>query len=418
MLGLLDSEVHTIPCTDEVDETRSTAKWHNKAAQALEKLNKDSSNTAGLEATLKIAVGARVMLRRNIDVKGGLVNGAIGTVLEIHPSRISIKFDHLIEPCDIKRVSGKFLVMRNCYVQRTQFPLILAYAVTIHKCQGLSLDCAIIDLSEKIFADGMAYVALSRVRSLDGLHLTAFHPASIKVNVKCLREINRLRQLHRKDLPLYEIPVTSAKKLQLTGACEGDTPLLPPKKRRKTVQPSRKVTSKQLPKKAPVLNTKSGRKVASKQPSKKTPVLNTSPTPDVIDLGDGQAQAFKFNPVDVKWQGNACRLLGVPYVQTNGVHKGGNTVPLTPPDKCHIKGILPDGNCMFRSLSYVVTGSEEHHKTVRSKIVNHINHAPSRILQHIKGQIDYCDCKSVAQYLQKSKMALGAVMLSFCPLLI
>ena len=42
-------------------------------------------------------------------------------------------------------------------------------------CQGLSLDCAIIDLSENVFSDGMAYVALSRVRSLLGLHLVAFN---------------------------------------------------------------------------------------------------------------------------------------------------------------------------------------------------------------------------------------------------
>ena len=86
------------------------------------------------------------------------------------------------------------MVMKNCYVQRTQFPLILAYAVTIHKCQGLSLDCAIIDLSDKVFADGMAYVALSRVRSLNGLHLTAFDPKSIKVNVKALREVEAIVQ--------------------------------------------------------------------------------------------------------------------------------------------------------------------------------------------------------------------------------
>ena len=102
------------------------------------------------------------MLRRNVNVKSGLVNGAIGTVVAISPTRIAVKFDHLTDTRDIEQVRGKFIVMKNYYVYRTQFPLILAYAMTIHKCQSLSLDCAIIDLSNKVFADGMAYVALSR----------------------------------------------------------------------------------------------------------------------------------------------------------------------------------------------------------------------------------------------------------------
>ena len=70
------------------------------------------------------------------------------------------------------------MVMKNFYVYREQFPLILAYAVTIHKCQ---------DLSDKVFSAGMAYVALSRVRSLAGLHLSAFDPASIIVSTSCLK---------------------------------------------------------------------------------------------------------------------------------------------------------------------------------------------------------------------------------------
>ena len=88
------------------------------------------------------------MLRRNIDTQTGLVNGAIGTVLSISVNRVTVQFDHISEPYDVEMVRSRFMVMKNFYVYRKQFPLILAYAVTIHKCLGLSLDCAIIDLSK------------------------------------------------------------------------------------------------------------------------------------------------------------------------------------------------------------------------------------------------------------------------------
>jgi hypothetical protein len=63
----------------------------------------------------------------------------------------------------------------------------------------------------------MAYVALSRVRSLDGLFLTAFDPQSISGSVSSLGEVNRLRKTHRPDLLLYVIPHVSRRKRKLTG---------------------------------------------------------------------------------------------------------------------------------------------------------------------------------------------------------
>ena len=95
------------------------------------------------------------------------------------------------------------MVMNNFDVYRKQFPLNLAYAVTI---QGLSLDCAIVDLSDEVFSAGMAYVALSRVRSLSGLYLSAFSLKSLLVSTTCLKEVNRLRETLTQDLPLYDIP--------------------------------------------------------------------------------------------------------------------------------------------------------------------------------------------------------------------
>ena len=79
--------------------------------------------------------------------------------------------------------------------------------MTIHKCQCLSLDSAIIDLSDKIFDDGIAYVALSLLRTLSGVYLVDFDPKSIeKVSVSSLKKLNRLRNLYRQDLPQYVIP--------------------------------------------------------------------------------------------------------------------------------------------------------------------------------------------------------------------
>ena len=90
MLEILGSELQELVCVDEVDQTSSSRKWSKKAAEQLDKLNNDCNMTAGLQAKLVFAIGARVMLCRNIDTSIGLVNGAIGTVLSISKEQIKV----------------------------------------------------------------------------------------------------------------------------------------------------------------------------------------------------------------------------------------------------------------------------------------------------------------------------------------
>jgi len=97
----------------------------------------------------------------------------------------------------IERVSVKFEVVDRAYVVRKQFPLSLSYGITIHKSQGLSLQNAIMDIGISVFSCGQTYVALSRVTSLEGLHLINFDPLSVIASEDAIIEYNRLKKIHK-----------------------------------------------------------------------------------------------------------------------------------------------------------------------------------------------------------------------------
>ena len=67
-------------------------------------------------------------------------------------------------------------------VSRSQIPLVLAWAVTTHKIQGATLDCALIDIGDDVFEYGQAYVALSRVKSLDSLYVFNLKPSCVRAH--------------------------------------------------------------------------------------------------------------------------------------------------------------------------------------------------------------------------------------------
>ena len=130
------------------------------------------------DASLLLKEGAKVILLRN-DPEKRWVNGSIARVARLEDKRVWIELDgktHEIEQVSWEARRYAFdqtaeKIVENVTGTFRQFPLRLAWALTIHKSQGLTLDRVYIDLGRGTFAHGQAYVALSRCRSLEGLAL-------------------------------------------------------------------------------------------------------------------------------------------------------------------------------------------------------------------------------------------------------
>lgn len=145
---------------------------------------------------LKLKIGAVVMFIKN-NFGGGYVNGTIGKI---------VGFDDSNRPV-IETKSGDKIVAvptswciqddnYNIIANIRQIPLRLAWAITVHKSQGMSLDVAEIDLS-KSFERGMGYVALSRVRTLDGIRLMGINQLSLKVNQSVVEKDKEFKKLSK-----------------------------------------------------------------------------------------------------------------------------------------------------------------------------------------------------------------------------
>lgn len=129
---------------------------------------------------LELKVGAEVMFVAN-HTAGKFVNGSRGSVLRFDDDNMPVVKLQNGATMSVEAHSWKLEEDGRTTAEVSQLPLRLAWAITIHKSQGMSLDAALVDLS-KSFTPGMGYVALSRLRSLNGLYLAGINAMALQLH--------------------------------------------------------------------------------------------------------------------------------------------------------------------------------------------------------------------------------------------
>ena len=143
--------------------------------------------------TVHLKKGCRVMLVYNLDVPLGLVNGAMGVVHDMTEDHVMVRFDHR-PTVDHAVAWTEWTLGEEGDASARQIPLVVAYAITIHKSQSLTLEMATMELAA-CFAPHQVYVALSRLTNAKGLYVQSFAPQKVFCDSRVMEYMSRWERM-------------------------------------------------------------------------------------------------------------------------------------------------------------------------------------------------------------------------------
>jgi len=173
--------------SNKIIDTETLLKCQSLTAEEILYEIETMNKNINIDKMLRLKRGALVMCTFNIDLENGICNGSQGIIVDFKESNGNEDFVKL--PV-VMFSNGQKRVISYQYYQNeeypsiviAQIPLCLAWALTIHKIQGATLEMADMDLGKSVFEYGQSYVALSRIKSMNGLYLSEFNPHRIKAN--------------------------------------------------------------------------------------------------------------------------------------------------------------------------------------------------------------------------------------------
>ncbi|XP_065826022.1 uncharacterized protein [Oscarella lobularis] len=349
----------------------------NADHNCTEAKNANEEDAGELYARVRLCEGARVMLTSNLWTEMGLVNGSMGYVVAILyqpgakppalPTAVVVQMDKYNGPtwggercvpiCPIERTWPSSTGNRKSSCKRRQLPIQLAWAVTVHKSQGLTLDRAVIDIGKREFAPGITYVGFSRVRHINHCLIQGFDYARISNLSKSKSYKQRLNE----DKRLDGLARRTEKTFQSLAGNSNDT-----------VPDDIKEFFKHLENEESVID----KEEHSDHTYSKKMIADNDKDTDKIDTGA------------VKVTKTAAKKAPVPKPKGKRASRARTSVPLppaakkrrttTPPSPNPFllqmgrkrESIVGDGNCYFRTVSKAAFGTEDHHLALRLQIVN------------------------------------------------